>query len=118
MINAKYLGGDNSVIFDNPIGEINNSPTVKTKYPTIKYHIGVLANSSAALAEDAKIINPNPSNKSPIPDLMAEFGLLFLLVRKVHNHENGIANKIINPEFDAIRLCSIHSNQIDITVCE
>jgi len=31
IIKAKYFGGDNSVIFDKPIGEINNSPTVNTK---------------------------------------------------------------------------------------
>ena len=74
-IENTYFFGESSVIFDKPIGEIHNSPTVKIKYPTNKYHIGVLAKLSTELADIAKTINPSPRRNNPNPALIAEFGL-------------------------------------------
>jgi len=58
---ATIFLGDNSVTFDSPIGDKNNSPVVIKKYPRKTNRKGIFPLSPIKCAVDANIKKPKPS---------------------------------------------------------
>ena len=70
------------------------------KVHPIGMRLGIIKDwTSTWYADIAKTTNPNPKRATPIPNLITEFGFLFILFKYIHNIENGMANKIIKLEF-------------------
>src|SRR5690606_34545870 len=95
-IKANIRAGTNLETYDNPTGDINNSPKVWNKYVNTKNAIEILTPSEIPIAPKPRTRNPIATKINPKPYLKAAEGLYL----DSHNLETVDASAMMKKEFN------------------